>query len=265
MAAAEISQLRCESHGLMGIGNGNLCFHVCEAVPFAKDQTPLCRKPGYCPVKMKPDQKEVFQLLLGLPINPLYLRLARTSPFRFSPEKGQAPGMVRSKLTTILSPNTQERHPPSSCLLQVLFFPALSSPLARLLAWLERVEEKKKKSFKSHWHASPESIFGERLFFFQNKKATGKNRQYWGVGVCFSFGQVCLLSCPANVTTTALWGKSAAKTREEKCFPCKTIAKTMDSHLYPCHLATKLTCFPLGGHLLMFQALLCFDLVFTPL
>lgn len=112
MAAAEISQLRCESHGLMGIGNGNLCFHVCEAVPFAKDQTPLCRRPGYCPVKMKPDQKEVFLLLLGLPINPLYLRLARTSPFRFSPEKGQAPGMVRSKLTTILSPNTQERHPP---------------------------------------------------------------------------------------------------------------------------------------------------------
>lgn len=203
MAAAEISQLRCESHGLMDVGKGNLCFHVCEAVPFAKDQTPLCRNPGYCPVKMKPDQKEVFLLLLGLPINPLYLRLARTSPFRFSSEKGQAPAMVRSKLTTILSPNTQERHPPSSCLLQVLFFPCsfFSSCQATCVT---RVSGKKKKGFKSHWHASPKSIFGERLFFFQNKKATGKNGQYWGVGVCFSFGQVCLLSCPANVTTTAL-------------------------------------------------------------
>lgn len=81
MAAAEISQLPCESRGLTDIGNANLCFHVCKAVPFAKDQTPPCRNPGYCPVKMKPDQKEVFRLLLGLPINPLYLRLARTSPF----------------------------------------------------------------------------------------------------------------------------------------------------------------------------------------
>lgn len=154
---------------------------------------------------MKPDQKEVFLLLLGLRINPLYLRLARTSPFRFSPEKGQAPGMVSSKLTAILSPNTQERHQP--IILSVTNSTALSSPLARLLAWLEWVE---KKSFKSHWHASPKSILGERLFFFQNKKTTGKNRQYWGVGVCFSFGQVCLLSCPANVTTTELWEKSAA-------------------------------------------------------
>lgn len=208
MAAAEISQLWCESHGLMYIGNGTLCVHVGKPVPFAKDQTPLCRNPGYCPVKMKPDQKEVFLLLLGLPINPLYLRLARTSSFCFSPEKGQALGMVQSKLTTILSPNTQERHLPILLSVASSVFPLLFL-LARLLAWLEWVE-KKKKGFKSHWHASPESIFGEGLFFFQNKKATGKNRQYWGVGVCFSFGQVCLLSCPANVTTTALWGKSVA-------------------------------------------------------
>lgn len=121
-----------------------------------------------------------------------------------------------------------------------------------------------KKAFRTYWHANPESIFGEPSFFFQNKKATGKNRQYWGEGVCFSFGQACLLSCPANVTTTALWGKSVAQTREEKCFSCKTAAKTMDLHLSPCHLATNLTCFPLLGHLLVFQALLCFDFVSPP-
>lgn len=35
---------------LMDIGNTNLFFYVSEGVPFAKDQTPLCRNPGYCPV-----------------------------------------------------------------------------------------------------------------------------------------------------------------------------------------------------------------------
>lgn len=149
----------------------------------------------------------------------------------------------------------------TSCVLRVLFFPCslFSSCQATCVT---RVSGK--KAFKTYWHANPESIFGEPSFFFQNKKATGKNRQYWGEGVCFSFGQACLLSCPANVTTTALWGKSVAQTREEKCFSCKTAAKTMDLHLSPCHLATNLTCFPLLGHLLVFQALLCFDLVSPP-
>lgn len=177
MAAAEISQLPCESHGLVDIGNGNLCFHVCEAVLFAKDHTPICRNPGYCPVKMKPDQKEVFLLLLGLPINPLYLRFARTSPFRFSPEKGQAPGMVRSKLTTILSPNTQDRHPPppSSCLLQVLFFPCSFFSSCQATCVTRVCGKKKKKRVSKAIGTRAPNLFLESVFFsFKTKKPQGK-------------------------------------------------------------------------------------------
>lgn len=170
--------------------------------------------PGYRPVKMKPDQKEAFLLLLGLPVNPLYLRLAWTSPFLFPLKRVRLHGWSGLSLPqSFLLTHRRETSTPLIILsvTSSVFPPALSSPPARLLAWLEWAEKKEKKGFKSHWHASPKSIFGERLFFFfQNKKATGKNRQYWGVGVCFSFGQVCLLSCPANVTTTALWGKSVA-------------------------------------------------------
>lgn len=171
MAAAEISQLRCESHGLMGIGNGNLCFHVCEAVPFAKDQTPLCRKPGYCPVKMKPDQKEVFLLLLGLPINPLYLRLARTSPFRFSPEKGQAPGMVRSKLTTILSPNTQERHPPILLSVASSVFPCSFFSSCQATCVTRASGRKKKKKFQKPLAREPRIYFWRASFFLSKQKS----------------------------------------------------------------------------------------------
>lgn len=175
MAVAEISQLRCESHGLMGIGNGNLCFHVCEAVPFAKDQTPLCRKPGYCPVKMKPDQKEVFLLLLGLPINPLYLRLARTSPFRFSPEKGQAPGMVRSKLTTILSPNTQERHPPILLSVASSVFPCSFFSSCQATCVTRASGRKKKKKVSKAIGTRAPNLFLESVFFsFKTKKPQGK-------------------------------------------------------------------------------------------
>lgn len=168
----------------MDIGNGNLCFHVCEAVPFAKDQTPLCRNSGYCPVKMKPDQNKVFLLLLGLPINPLYLRLARTSPFHFLPEKGQAPGMVRSKLTTILSPNTQGETPAHSlvcykfCFSPALFFYSCQATCVTRVSG-------KKKVFKKPLARTPNLFLESVFFFFQNKKAAGKNRQYWGVGVCF--------------------------------------------------------------------------------
>lgn len=202
----------------MDIGNGNLCFHVWEAVSFAKDHSPLWRNPGYRPVKMKPDQKEAFLLLLGLPVNPLYLRLARTSPFLFPLKRVRLHGWSGLSLpqSFLLTHRRQTPTPPSSsCLLQVLFPPpALLSPPARLLAWLEWAEKKKKRVSKAIGTRAPnlflESVFFFFFSFFQNKKATGKNRQYWGVGVCFSFGQVCLLSCPANVTTTTLWGKSAA-------------------------------------------------------
>lgn len=59
--------------GIFALGCEPLCLQ-------GKDQTLLWRSRGYCPVKMKPGQREVFLLLLGLPINPSYLQLARKSP-----------------------------------------------------------------------------------------------------------------------------------------------------------------------------------------
>lgn len=169
MAAAEISQLGCESHGLMDIGNGNLCFHVWEAVSFAKDHSSLWWNPGYRPVKMKPDQKEAFLLMLGLPINPLYLRLARTSPFLFPLKRVRLHGRSGLSLPQSFLLTHRRETPTPLIILSVtssVFPPALSSPPARLLAWLEWAEKKKKKGFKSHWHASPKSIFGWASFFF---------------------------------------------------------------------------------------------------
>lgn len=164
--------------------------------------------PGYRPVKMKPDQKEAFLLLLGLPVNPLYLRLARTSPFLFPLKRVRLHGWSGLSLPQSFLLTQRRETPTPLIILSVTssVFPPRSLVSSCQATCVTRVSGKKeKKGFKSHWHASPKSIFGERLFFFfQNKKATGKNRQYWGVGVCFSFGQVCLLSCPANVTTTAL-------------------------------------------------------------
>lgn len=90
---------------------GVSCF-VCR--PFGKDQTVFWRSPGYCPVKMRPDQREVSLHPLGLPINPSYLQLARKSLLPVPSTEDQAPGMLHPQLTTILSPNTPERlFPPS--------------------------------------------------------------------------------------------------------------------------------------------------------
>ena len=174
IAAAELSQLWSEGCGLMD--RRNLCIGVWAALsagPLVRIRL-LWRSPGYRPVKMRPDQREVSLLMLGLPINPSYLQLARKSPLPVPSAEGQAPGMLHPQLTAILSPNTPQRlffFPlRSSCLLRVLFFPlALSlQGLARLLAWLEGVE---KKGFKTHWHASPKSIFGERSFFLWKQKS----------------------------------------------------------------------------------------------
>lgn len=84
--------------------HSGVSFFVCRA--FGKDQTLLWRSPGYRPVKMRPDQREVSLLLLGLPINPSYLQLARKSLLLVPSTEGQAPGMLHPQLTTILSPNT---------------------------------------------------------------------------------------------------------------------------------------------------------------
>ena len=159
------------------------CF-VCR--PFGKDQTLFWRSPGYRPVKMRPDQRKVSLHPLGLPINPSYLQLARKSLLPVPSTEDQAPGMLHPQLTTILSPNTLERlFSPlwSSCLLRVLFFPLLSlQGLARLLAWLEGVEKKVSKPIGTR---APNLFLESVLFFFENKKATGRNRQYWGEGGLF--------------------------------------------------------------------------------
>ncbi len=138
------------------------CF-VCR--PFGKDQTLLGRIPGYRPVKMRPDHREVSLLMLGLPINPSYLQLARKSPLLVPSAEGQAPGMLHLQLTTILSPNTPERlFSPSDRLVsyEFCFFPALSSRSCQATCV---TRGSGKKGFKTHWHASPKSIFGERSFF----------------------------------------------------------------------------------------------------
>lgn len=85
-----------------------------------------------------------------------------------------------------------------------------------VLAWLEGVE---KKGLQILWHASPKSIFGEFFsFLLKTRKATGRNRQYWGEGCLFLIwpGLPSIL-LRSNVRTTALWGKRVAQTREEKC------------------------------------------------
>lgn len=144
--------------------------------------------------------------------------------------------MLHPMLTTILSPNTPENpSPPADHLVsyEFCFFPLVSLPsplLARLLAWLERVEKKPSKPLGTR---APNLFLESALFSFKTRKPQGKIGNSGVKGVCFSFSQACLLSCPANVTTTALWGKSVAQTREEKCFSCKTTAKTMGLHLRP--------------------------------
>lgn len=127
---------------LTDVRNENLCIltascFVCR--PFGKDQTFLWRSPGYRPVKMRPDQREVSLFMLGLPINPSYLQLARKSLLLVPSAERQAPGMLHPQLTTILSPNTLERlfFPLSDPLVsyEFCFFPLLSlQGLARLLA-----------------------------------------------------------------------------------------------------------------------------------
>lgn len=196
----------------MDIGNGNLCFHVWEAVSFAKDHSPLWWNPGYRPVKMKPDQKEAFLLLLGLPVNPLYLRLARTSPFLFPLKRVRLHGWSGLSLlqSFLLTHRRETPTPPHHLVCYKFCFSPRSLVSSCQATCVTRVSGK--KGFQKPLAREPQIYFWRAsfFFFFQNKKATGKNRQYWGVGVCFSFGQVCLLSCPANVTTTALWGKSVA-------------------------------------------------------
>lgn len=156
------------------------CF-VCR--PFGKDQTRPWRSRGFLPVKMRPEQRDVSLLMLGLPINPSYLDLARKSLLLVHSAKVQAPGMLHPQLTMICSPNTPKRlfSPPpiwSSCLFQILFFPLLTlQGLARLLAWLEGVEKKVSKPIGTR---APNLFLESVLFFFENKKATGRNRQYWG-------------------------------------------------------------------------------------
>lgn len=134
--------------------------------PIGEDQTLLWRIPGYRPVKMRPDQREVSLLMLGLLINPSYLQLARKSPLLVPLAEGQASGMLHPQLTTILSPNTPERlSPPPLIALSLtssVFSPALSSRSCQATCV---TRGSGKKGFKTHWHASPKSIFGERSFF----------------------------------------------------------------------------------------------------
>lgn len=179
--------------------SGVSCF-VCR--PFGKDQTLLWRSPGYRPAKMRPDQREVSLLMLGLPINPSYLKLARKSRPLVPSVEGQAPGMLHPQLTTILSPNTFSPLR-SSCLLRVLFFPPALSSRSCQATCVTRGSGKKR--FRNPLAREPQIYFWRAFFFsLKTKKPQGEIGNTGVKGVCFSFGQACLLSFPASVTTTAL-------------------------------------------------------------
>lgn len=147
------------------------CF-VCR--PFGKDQTRPWRSRGFLPVKMRPEQRDVSLLMLGLPINPSYLDLARKSLLLVRSAKVQAPGMLHPRLTMICSPNTPKRlffSPSHMILLSIsnsVFPPARSSRSCQATCV---TRGSGKKGFKTHWHASPKSIFGERSFFLWKQKS----------------------------------------------------------------------------------------------
>lgn len=165
------------------------CF-FCQHL--GQDQTLLWRSPGYCPVKMKPDQREVFLLLLGLPINPLYLELARKSPL-LVPSRLQGCSNL-SFPQSFLQTLQRDYFPPSDHLVsyEFCFPPVLSSLFSSCQATcVTRVSGK--KCFKTHWHASPKSIFGEpSFFFFKTKKPQGK------IGNTGVKGSVSHLARPAS-------------------------------------------------------------------
>lgn len=179
---------RSKGYGL--IRNGDLCIWVWSALcvgPLVRIK--LVHEGAEASFQLKWGQsretslRDVSLLMLGLPINPSYLDLARKSLLLVRSAKVQAPGMLHPQLTMICSPNTPKRlfSPPpiwSSCLFQILFFPLLTlQGLARLLAWLEGVEKKVSKPIGTR---APNLFLESVLFFFENKKATGRNRQYWG-------------------------------------------------------------------------------------
>lgn len=221
----------------------------------------LWRSQDLYSVKSRPDQREVLILLLGLLINPSYLELAHKSllPVLLA----QGPGMLLSQLTMILPPNTERDFLPppwSSCLLSSgfsLLSLSLQGP-ARLLAWLEGVE----KSFQNPLAREPQIYFWcvPFFFFFENKKATGRNRQYWGVGGLFFIWPGLPSVLPLQHQPQHYGEQEQLRLERRSVFPCKTTAKLWSLILEPCHLATIPTCFPLAGHMLVFQSLLCFDL-----
>lgn len=134
--------------------------------------------------------------------------------------------MLHPQLSTILSPNTPERlfFPLSDPLVsyKFCFFPSALSSRPRQASCVTGRSGKKKKGLKTLWHASPKSIFGEHsfFFFFENKKATGRNRQYWGEGGLFLIWPGLPPVLPASVRrrTTALWGRRVAQTKGGEVF-----------------------------------------------
>lgn len=100
--------------------------------------------------------------------------------------RGLASGMLHPQLTTILSPNTPQRLFPPLIVLSLtssVFSPALTSR-SRQATCVTRGSGKKKVS-KPIGTRAPNLFLESVLFFFENKKATGRNRQYEGEGGLF--------------------------------------------------------------------------------
>lgn len=163
--------------GMYAFEHGLLCL-----------QTLLWKSPAFHPVKTKPDQSKVLLLMLGLHLNPSYLKLARKSLLLVPSAEGLGPGMLHAQLTMILPPNSTKNfffslYIRSSCVgWALVFFPPASLSRSCQATCVTRGCGKKKVS-KPIGTRAP-NLFLESLlvffFFFENKKATGRNRQYWG-------------------------------------------------------------------------------------
>lgn len=256
--------MRGTEYGLCGrrewesLHPGVSCF-VCK--PRAEDQTPLWRRsPGYCPVGKKWSQGrgERSLLSLGLAVKPPIPAACTSVPAPSSPPQPRA-GLQGCSILCLpqsfLQTLQRDFSPPLLIILSLTTSapPAPPTSPASLCSSCQatcvtraRGKKEKKKVFENPLAREPRFYFWRALFFsFKTRKPQGKIGNSGAKGVCFSFSQACLLSCPANVTTTALWGKSAAQTREEKCFSCKTAAKTMGLHLSPLSLSNQPNLLPI--------------------
>lgn len=124
---------------------------------------------------------------------------------------------------------------PSPILLSLtssIFF--LCSPFKALPGFLRDWKKGGKKGFENPLAREPQIYFWRAFFFFffENKKPQGEIGNTGVKGVCFSFGQTCLLSYPPASEEPQLYGERGWLRRGRRSlFPAKPRPKTTDPHL----------------------------------